>query len=238
MLKIGFELELFCRTFEEDGGGGEYCLVPDGLPYDECGWLVEVRSEPHHDLDKAIALLEAELLIVARAAWKAGVVLVREPLIEIPRELRVAAARIHDKGRISYQNIYGHQTHRCSPRFATAALHISLTNSHCFQYFKPEYTKSAGTVQGSMFGWAKFNLPTPKIAMKEAEFGYPGFVDHALLIGFLDKYFKTEIRAARRNPGFYERKADGRIEYRSLPNNVDLEKVRDVIGSIYKELGG
>lgn len=74
--------------------------------------------------------------------------------------------------------------------------------------------------------------------MKEAEFSYPGFVDHAMLVGRLDSAFKAEIRAARRNPGFYERKGDGRIEYRSLPNNVDLEKVREVLGSIYQELGG
>ena len=45
----------------------------------------------------------------------------------------------------------------------------------------------------------------------------------------LDLGFKAEIRAAKRYPGFYELKADKRIEYRSLPNNCDLLKIIQVL---------
>ncbi len=52
----------------------------------------------------------------------------------------------------------------------------------------------------------------------------------------LDVAFKDEIRAAKRNPGFYEVKSDGRVEYRSLPANVDLDRVINVLHDIRKEL--
>lgn len=45
----------------------------------------------------------------------------------------------------------------------------------------------------------------------------------------LDAAFATEIKESKRRPGFYELKADGRIEYRSLPANVDMDKLIDVL---------
>lgn len=226
MIKVGFELELFCTI------DGKPVLVPNGLPYDECGWLVEVRSEPHTDVWKAIGLFEAEINSVYRAAQKAGVTLVRQPLMEIPRELKVAAARKHGKGLLRYENIYGHETHRCSSKMATAALHISLTNTQVFNY-----RKSAKVDASVYHGWilGKLSLPAfcqPQLVDKE--FKYQGFIDHAKLIGRMDVAFKGEIRAAKRNPGFYEVKADGRIEYRSLPNDVDLQKVGKVLEDVLK----
>lgn len=200
-MKFGFELELFCRTPMIENVGGQYCLVPDGLPYDECGWLVEVRSEPHTDIRKAIALLNAELESVTEQATKKSIILMREPMTEIPRNLKVQAARKHGKGLLRYRNVYGHETHRNSTRFQTASLHISFTNEQ-----KWHYTNKDG---------------------QQMSHKYPGFVDHAKLIVGLDRAFKAEIAAAKRNPGFYEVKDDGRIEYRSLPNNVDLNKVRE-----------
>ncbi len=50
----------------------------------------------------------------------------------------------------------------------------------------------------------------------------------------LDKAFAEEIKKARRVPGFYEIKYDGRVEYRSLPSSVDLWKIVDVLNTIMK----
>lgn len=47
----------------------------------------------------------------------------------------------------------------------------------------------------------------------------------------LDSIFKDDIKKAGRKPGEYEIKPDLRIEYRSLPNTVDLWKLADVITS-------
>lgn len=213
-MKIGFELEAFCLkrgedlikpVTEERVPSFSPCLVPDGLPLDECGWLVEVRSEPHTDITKAIFLLQAETRTVEAQAKLKGVSLSYVPLLEIPRDLKVKAARRHGKGLISYRNLYGHETHRT--RLATASLHISFTEEKMFRY-----REFAGMVQGGA-------------TMRDGAFTYPGFVDHARIIVSLDKAFAKEIAAAKRNPGFYEVKADGRIEYRSLPNNVCLDKL-------------
>lgn len=235
-MKIGFELELFCtkpdpKHLALDTTGPENyipCLVPNGLPYDECGWLVEVRSEPHSDIGKAIALFDAEINAVYRKASRLGVTLLREPLLEVPRELKVAAARKYTKGKIAYQNIYGYETHRCSTKFATAALHISVTNTQEQKVMVKGYLarQSAGWLDRLIFG-SVVATNTEKVIK------YSGFIDHAKLIGRLDLAFKDEIREAKRNPGFYEVKSDGRIEYRSLPNNVDLGKLQTELEKIF-----
>jgi hypothetical protein len=41
--------------------------------------------------------------------------------------------------------------------------------------------------------------------------------------------FAKEIAGARRRPGFYEIKSDGRIEYRSLPNTINKHKLISVL---------
>lgn len=223
MLKLGFELEFFCRTpFEntENGEvGGQYCLVPSGLPFDECGWLVEVRSEPHTSIRKAIALLEADVAEETLRATKKGVILVREPLAEISRELKVKAARSRTKGLLRYKNIYGFETHKCSTKLATASLHISFTNQQIKTFTKERYV-----VDGKFI----------RVTEATETFNYNSFIDHAKIIVGLDKAFAAEIKAAQRNPGFYEVKSDGRIEYRSLPNDVNLEKVREVLTTLLK----
>jgi hypothetical protein len=195
MIKYGFELEGFILR------DGKPCLVPVGIPMDECGWLVEIRGEPHYRPDLAMALLLAEKKAVESKI--AGFEILWEPLLEVPRDIKVAAARRSGKGILKYKNVYGYETHRNSTRLATASLHVSVTNerTHC-------YTDKDN---------------------RERTFTYQGTVDHAKLIVGMDKAFAGEIKAAKRNPGFYELKDDGRIEYRSLPNNVDMDKVVSVL---------
>lgn len=57
--------------------------------------------------------------------------------------------------------------------------------------------------------------------------------DYADFIRYMDTAFEKEISEAKRRPGFYEIKNDGRFEYRSLPNNIDLNKLMQVV-SRYK----
>jgi hypothetical protein len=228
-MKFGFELEFFCEKVDPNWDGvlteGQIdspmvpCLVPSGLPLDECGWLVEVRSEPHSDIRKAFALLDAEVESVKEQAKKKGIRLIQRPLYEIPRALKVEAARLHTKGLIRYQNIYGHETHRCPTKLATASLHISFTNERVKTFQRESFT-----VDGKYIRTSKYT----------EEFRYQGFVDHAKIFVGLDVAFAKEIRAAQRNPGFYEVKHDGRIEYRSLPNDIDLNKVREVLEKLCK----
>ena len=55
--------------------------------------------------------------------------------------------------------------------------------------------------------------------------------DWVKLFTHLDDCFSKEIEESGRNPGFYEVKFDGRVEYRSLPSNINLKKVISVIQS-------
>lgn len=207
-MKLGFEIEAFCTDQV-----GNPILVPDKLPMDECGWLVEVRSQPDENVTRAIYLLKAESEIVQKQADKANVKLEFVPLMEIPRDLKVKAARRSGKGQISYQNVYGFETHRNSSKLATASLHVSFTNEKSYTHQK-RWIVNGGS------------------ELRDDVFKYQGFVDHAKFIVGLDRAFKTEISKAKRNPGFYEVKPDGRIEYRSLPNDIDLDK----LASVLKEL--
>jgi hypothetical protein len=206
-MKYGFELEAFIFHGRESVP----CLVPNGLPYDECGWLVEIRSEPNEDITNALYLLRAETEKVEAKANALGYTLVYKPLLEVPRDLKVQASRKHGKGLINYRNIYGFETHRNSTKLQTASLHVSVTNKRTFNY---DTVSEKGVVHRN-------NL-----------FPYREFIDHAKLISTLDREFKKEILDAKRNPGFYEVKCDGRIEYRSLPNTVSLQK----LGRVLKEI--
>ncbi|MBV5346764.1 hypothetical protein JZU46_00825 [bacterium] len=53
--------------------------------------------------------------------------------------------------------------------------------------------------------------------------------DYADFIRYMDEAFEKEIAESKRRPGFYEIKSDGRFEYRSLPNNIDLDKLMQVV---------
>lgn len=64
-------------------------------------------------------------------------------------------------------------------------------------------------------------------------FTYNRMFDWVQLFKFLDQEFKQEIKEAKRNPGFYELKPDGRIEYRSLPANTDLVKIINVLNHYF-----
>lgn len=204
-MKIGFELEAFLLDVE-----GKPQIVPEKLPLDECGWLVEIRSTPFAGIVEAVHLLRAEKEKVEAKVARLGFTLDYSPLKEISRELKVKAARKHGKGVLRYRNVYGYETHKNPSALATASLHISFTEEKVFNYVDQD--------------------------KRERKFEYSGFVDHARLIVALDKDFKDEIKKAKRNPGFYEVKLDGRIEYRSLPNDVDLNKVTSVLGSLLPTL--
>lgn len=71
-----------------------------------------------------------------------------------------------------------------------------------------------------------------KVLGKEGYIEYFAMFDYIQIFRRLDLAFKEEIRDAKRNPGFYELKPDGRIEYRSLPSTVNLNKVIEVLKDI------
>lgn len=202
MITFGLEREKFCLI------DGEVAVVPNGLPADNCGWLIEARGNPFSSPREAVYSLLAEENRIESLLGKAGVTLGTEPVMAVGRSLRVAAQRKHSKGRIDYQNIYGFDKHRKRMSEALASTQITIRSTRLIH----DYSGKTKDVEvGQMF-------------------------DFPQVIRYLDKRFKTEIKAAKRNPGFYELKSGDMVEYRSLPNTIPdgelidaLEKIRGII---------
>src|ERR1051326_8940348 len=210
MLQVGLEKEFFALNEEN-----EVVLVPDKLPRDDCGWLVEARGEPAKDIVEAVFSLRAAVFRINKSLAQynannhpenAQIPLSDAPVMRVYKETRIEAQRRNDKGRIKYRNLYGHDTHRTTLAEATAGVHVTFSN--------------AG-----------------KVHCKEETFSYNANFDWPYIFHKLDRAFEEEIKAAKRNPGFYEVKTDGRVEYRSLPANVDLDKLIEVLGKIISARG-
>ena len=187
------------------GSPDRFIVVPDGLPADECGLLAEARGQPFSSVEEAVFSLQADSYRLTKQFEAKGLVLVDLPIGKIDKQARLQAARCYDKGRTKYENLYGYEAHRNAMTEQTAGIHISFTSPQAYLNSNNERNSI-----NAMFDWAK------------------------IFIG-LDKEFATEIKAAKRNPGFYELKQDGRIEYRSLPNNVNLNKLIEVLKKLTKQ---
>jgi hypothetical protein len=209
-VKYGLEQEFFVAKRVLDGqliyvGGLDATLTPD-----ECGFLAEARGQPYGTIREAVFSLMADVYRLEQAANKLGLELVEVPNATVPEAEILKSRRQFSKGVLSYQNLYGHEAHR-NGRKKTAGIHISFTKPKVFTYSVKDGAN-----------------PDEEDRYTE-RFEYQPLWDFVQVFRKLDKAFEKEIKEARRNPGFYELKPDGRIEYRSLPNNVDLKKIIDVI---------
>lgn len=188
-----------------NGTENQPILVPNGIPKDECGYLAEARGLPFHSIEEAVFSVMAETYRIETKLEDMDLIADDIPLLKVPRELLIEAQRHNVKGLISYNNYYGHKHHKNKHNEAIAAVHISIT--------KPRTVST--------------NQPYGMMEINEC-------FDYISIFKKLDEAFAEEIKEAKRLPGFYEVKSDGRIEYRSLPSNVSLFKVIDVINSIIK----
>ena len=208
MLKFGLEKEVFLI----DIVSRVPCVVPEKIPHDNEGVQVEFRGSPHECFTEAVYSLLANENVVTRRIEKEypdTYALLEEPLVLIPKEVKLKARRTYAKEILHYENIYGHLNHRQKHNEATAGIHISFTDERIFNY----------RVHREGFD-----------SSDEFQYNYP--VDFVKYIVALDRAFKVEIKVTKRNPGFYEFKSNGRVEYRSLPNNIVIDKLIDVVTSV------
>lgn len=209
-MKIGLEQEFF---LVEASNMDVPVVVPRdaGLPFDDCGLLIEARGEPHDDAINAVFSLQADIYRIAEILKSynsrkgKSLVMVSTPVMKVPRKTEQAARRDYAKGVVSYENIYGYESHKNARNEMTAGIHISFT--------KPVTVggENKRTVN-QMFDWLK--------VFKQ-----------------LDKSFGTEIKDSRRVGGMYELKHDGRIEYRSLPTNASHDKIIEVLKNVQNKIG-
>lgn len=182
-------------------------MVPlgSGLPYDENGILIEARGEPSENICLAVHNLMAEEYRIKQLTNKAGFETSDFPIGTVTRDFKREVGRCYSKGILCFQNMYGYKDHRHNQNEITAGIHISFTS------------------------------PKTRIVHKDnvhEEITMNTFFDFIKYVKALDNAFKDEIKKSKRNPGFYELKDDGRVEYRSLPSNTNPYKIIDVLESI------
>ena len=185
---------------------GQPQLTPMEIPHDDCGLLVEARGQPSYSPEEAVFSLSADVYKLDRQAVAKGLRIVDTPIMKIDRATRLLAARQFAKGLLQYQNIYRFKDHRHSWGEMTAGIHISFTKERDMGRNEDKVPLKVNI----MFDWLQ-------------------------IFKQLDEAFAPEIKASKRNPGFYELKPDGRIEYRSLPANTDLNKIIETLKGILKQ---
>lgn len=219
MFKFGLEKERFLLTLDE-----KPMVIPTALPADSEGLQLEFRGKPFTDISDAIhsvladetrvirTLLPKEFPQIMKDSGPVDNYIVSDsPIMTIPQNTKLEARRQYNKGVLDYCNLYGFKRHKVARNTSTASIHISITSSIDTSY---SYTDS-------------------KRCRIEIKRDTNIIWDFASFIKYMDIKFKSEIAAAQRRPGFYEIKSDGRFEYRSLPCNINTNKLFDVL-SAYK----
>jgi hypothetical protein len=209
-IKIGLEKEMFLLDKDK-----KPVVIPEGLPFDECGLLLEARGKPSTDIYEAVySLMAEEKRIRDLVKLKYPELIVSDSTVySVDRKTKVSANRTYAKGVLSYRNIYGFEHHKNNLKEVTAGIHISFTNEHEMTWFTSE---EIGDHYRNNEHKQTFNLN----------------FDWLQVFLQLDTLFKKEITDAKRNMGFYEIKGDGRIEYRSLPSNVSMDKIISALNTI------
>lgn len=117
-----------------------------------------------------------------------------------PADKRLIRARHNEKTAVNISNIYGKEPKALGNR-TIASFQINISRR-----IRCGYTDDKGIKHPEEYG----------------------LFDYYPIIKALDDEFKTEIKAAGRQKGFYSVKDGCRVEYRSLPNSVfetDLKRV-------------
>lgn len=216
MIHYGIELEFFIK--DKEG-----VLVPaykqtynlDGNPL-----IGELRTAIHSNIIECIFELKMKLFVERKLLADKGFNLVLEPQIEVDgtliKSLRSDASYINRKEHevLEEKSIYGKDTGKVLPtKTYKASLQVNMSDNYTFDYDRWEQI----TVENKS-RWRREN----------ASRSHSEVFDYFSIISKLDKQFATEIKEAKRVKGVYAIK-DGlkgkRIEYRSLPNNIDLDKL-------------
>ncbi len=211
MIKVGFEKEYF--LVEDGRSNPEPIIIPraSGLPYDCCGWLLEARGNPHNDVTEAVFSLLAD-----------------------ESRLKDKLAHYNKKNDKNYGISIAHtmtvpKRTRIRVRREYEKGLIQYQNLYGHEHHEYEGEQSGAGVHVSFTNPREIKLEHSSTIVNQN-------FDWARLFSGLDAAFKDEIKASHRLPGFYELKSDGRIEYRSLPADIDLRKVKEVLEELIREI--
>jgi len=208
MINFGLEREYFL-VHKETG----IPIMPEDLkldlPIDSCGYLVEARGAAYTSIYSAVYSVLAIQQELEHKLESTDYKLSLNPILSLSKDFLNQVSRRYSKGIVSYQNYMGHTNHRLKQNERTAGIHLSITDRQSYiKHVAPNHAPIE-VFYNKNFDWFRWFMA-------------------------LDYEFEQEIRDSKRNKGFYELKFDGRIEYRSLPTNINFEKLMIFITKLYK----
>jgi hypothetical protein len=215
-----------CPFFEGDGAMAEIrevgiekeafllkdCVIQEpkrfGFPYDEMGFLIELRSLPSDRLYPVCTTISQEELQYSLRANKFGMIIASTPTMYTNKQF---INKIIDTYHIldfpdRTKNIYGKTKSHHLGVFMDDDEDTVLLTSGIHVHFSSRDSKTGEVI----------DLPVEDIVRK------------------MDETFKNDIERTFRVPGEYEMKAHG-FEYRSLPCDADLLKVLKYSFKILRE---
>ncbi len=214
MKKYGFECEYWVYAMEAIGTP---ILVPKSIPMDECGYLAEVRGDPHTDALTAayLMLAEEDRLQSKCAEFVAGKCVLdkaQSARLLSPEFVR-EALRAFGKGTYPHErgNIYG-RDYSPKDKYARAGLHVHFSNSKDINW-------TAAMPACKECGYKREDKYKVEVPQQQ---------DIPKIIRTLDAAFAKQIKEAKRIPGMYELKPHG-FEYRSLPCDISPVAVAKII---------
>jgi len=228
MNQIGFEKEYFLKNKK-----GELIINPEqyGYEVDRLGVLVEVRGDPKRNCQEALASFLSKEIIAIGNAEVHNFTLESIPSIKLKEKeiLEVTtryAEALSDKEKESTSKV----TKDFKITEITAGLHIHFSKEEEKEYevVANYYTFIINTFNGEIKEQSHKEIVEDQVVVNN-------FIDIPRIIKLLDETFKTEIKKSGRIPGAYEIKDYG-FEYRSLPNNVNMNKVVSVCQKIMRFL--
>jgi len=201
-MQYGMEVEFFLTKRNMLVFPKDYGFGHDGYPL-----IGELRSEPHTDPYKMVGEVMGLLAKARHKAAYAGLRLHLQPHFLLTDAMKVEVMRRPElnKGAVTSLNLYEYDD-KLDPNFAHAGIHIHFSGrKQVVHYGRCEH---CGHVPYESITFSP--SPIPEIIKR------------------LDRAFVKEISKAERVAGEYEMKSYG-FEYRSLPNNTDLEKIAKVL---------
>lgn len=167
-----------------------------GIPHDEFPLLVEARGEPNFDIYQAVFSVKAEIEKIVNLMNLNKITPVFLDWLEKDKQVKSVMTQILRRG-----------IHK----------QISWENLYDLDVSEKNETHLAAGMHISFTDEGSY-------LHEKGVFKYNKIFDFLKLFKKIEKEFGREIEASGRTKGFYEIKPDGRVEYRSLPATLILNK--------------
>lgn len=190
-----FKVGLECEYFICNTEG--QIVIPKFTRTDNWNVLAEIITEPHSNYQDLLFDFKKQQYKLLRECGKNNVEMMAITEAKLDRKLYEELRRTCDKGRIEEKSLYDIPI-KFREKITTAGLHVHFSDEEVRSY------RDENKILNELRYCHIFDFPT--------------------IIKALDNQYKDAIKRTNRTAGLYELKPHG-FEYRSLPNDVDIENL-------------